>query len=117
MRKLFSGGEQRCTRPSAEIEQAGNFRLRRAQFNFRKNAGNSSIGGGQSHRKVSRAMRFRGNGSGGEISAFVLLRKLRDGLCKLARVCFDLPLNGILQFGGKAHRWSGPQSLYFTEQP
>ena len=27
LRKLFSGGEQRCTRSSAEIEQAGNFML------------------------------------------------------------------------------------------
>src|ERR1041385_4757405 len=118
LRKLFGRSEQRCTRPSAEIEQAENFRLWCAQLDFCKNARDSSIISGQSHCKISRTMRFRKNGRRREVSFFVLLGKIRDGLCKPAPVCFvDLPLNGILQFGGEAHRWSGPQSLYFTEQP
>src|ERR1041385_4628224 len=48
--KLFGRSEQRCTRPSAEIEQAGNCHVRRTQLDFRKNARDSRIGGGQSHR-------------------------------------------------------------------
>ena len=102
--KPFGGCEQRGTGPGAEIEQAGNFRLRCAQLDFSKHAVDCSICCRQSYCEVSRAMRFSGNSRTGEISSLVVLGKLRDCLCQLAPVYLPgFPLNGALQFGGKAH--------------
>jgi hypothetical protein len=55
MLELFSGGKERGARAGAEIEQAGDLDVRRAQPEFRKDAPDRGVRGGQADGQIGGA--------------------------------------------------------------